>query len=188
MLKIYTPTNYSYEGYNSINTNYKFTYLELPVLVRYISCKEQKVGVFAEAGFIVGFLIKAKESGTVNVTNIDTSSGGFPNSPSPGTEEETSKTAFGIIPTTTFFNLQGHLALGVINPLSERCSVIADISINKGFTNVGNSDNDYINTPLLTPFYYYDKSNDFAIRNISNYGTNFSFLLSFRLVIELGNK
>ena len=184
-----TPTNYSYEEYNSISANYKFTYLELPILVRYVSCKEQKVGVFAEAGFIVGCLIEARESGTINITNIDTSSGGFPNVASPGTEEEASKVSIGsIAPTATFFNLQGHLALGVISPLSERCSVIADISINKGFTNVGNSNSDYVNTPLLTPFYYYNKYSDFAVRDVSNYGTNFSFLLSFRLLIELGSK
>lgn len=173
------PVTSSYTEYNHVSANYNFTYAEIPLSIRYISSEDQKIGVFAEAGVVLGYMIVSRESGVVSVTDVDTSEGGIINS---------SNTAFGNInPKTNPFNIQGHLSLGCINPISGKCALVTEVSFNKGFTNIGNSSNDFTNTPLDNPFYYYNKGNNFNIPSISNYGTNFSVLLSVRLLIKLDN-
>jgi hypothetical protein len=177
----------------NVNTTYNFIYLELPLILRYISSNNNKFGIFAEAGCILGYLIKGNESGTAYWTEIDTNKGvPFIIPISAGTywsgyEESSSKSFNHITPRATSFNLQGHLALGLFIPVNNRCSIITDVSINKGFTNVGYSSNDILN-PYTTPFpfYYYNKNNN-LIQSVCNYGTNFSTSLSVRLNIKLGS-
>src|ERR1700722_7261450 len=42
--------------YYYVNANYNFTYLEFPVIVKFISSHDAKLGIFVEAGFIMGYL------------------------------------------------------------------------------------------------------------------------------------
>jgi hypothetical protein len=171
------PATSSYTEYNHVTANYNFAYAEIPISIRYISSQDQKIGVFAEVGIVLGYMLISKESGVVSVNDVDTSLGGNDNN---------SSIAFGNInPKTSPFNVQGHLSLGAVNPINSKCSLVTEVSFNKGFTNVGNSSNDFVNTPLANPFYYYNKGNNFNIPSVSDYGTGFSVLISVRLIIKL---
>lgn len=176
----------------TINTTYTFSYCELPIMVRYLSGTKDKIGIFTEVGLIIGMLIKSSESGTVFQTNIDTTKGspfivnGYPlGYEITGTHSFNKGNA-----NTKQFNFQGDLTLGLFFNLSRRCSIFADISINKGFTNIGNTFNDFLNPPTvpsITPIYYYNNgSSNLSNSSVTNYGTNFSAMLSVRLNIKLG--
>jgi len=177
---IYNGGVAGYWAFNSLNVNYDFTYLELPVLVRYISSQDRKFGAFAEAGVIVGCLFYTSEARTLNITDIDDSNNYF--SQNGGNIYSDSKSLGETKAYTNYFTLQEHLAFGLFILISQRCSIIMDFSINKGLTNVGNSSEDF--ATFNVPLYYYNKNNN---PNISNYGTNFSEMVSVRLNIKLGS-
>lgn len=166
----------------TIDVTYNFSYLELPFIVKYVSSSDHKFGILVEAGIIFGDLLTSNESGTIYTTTIDTTTGSyFPN----GTKKQ--MPTFSLpreTPLTSTFNFEGHLAIGGVIPISKICSIITDISINKGFTNVGNSSKDYTNT-VIGLFYYYNKNNNNFSSSTSNYGTNFSMLFSVLLNIKL---
>lgn len=117
--------------------------MELPILIRYISSKERKFGVFAEAGFIVGYLIYNREKPTTHDSLFY---------PGPDGSSAGMSTVFqnDVTPLGNSLNLQCHLDLGLTIQIGRRCSIITDVSINKGFTNIGNSGDDFIYS-----FYYY---------------------------------
>ncbi len=169
----------SFTAINSMNATYNFTYLEIPLLLRYISSTESKPGIFAEVGFVAGFLISSTESLNLYASNnVNT----FYNPYSPPEAN----------PNSNISNFQGHLAIGILIPITARCSILADVSMNNGFTDVGNSNNDFVNINYTgsrydqSPFYYYDKNYAHTTPTISNYGTNFSGMVSVRLNIKLG--
>jgi hypothetical protein len=165
---------------NSVSANYKFTYIELPIILRYISSKYKKMGIFADAGFILSYLISANESRITNETDFDTSI--YRNYSTP--LESTYSVSLGSnVPKTNSINFEGHFSLGLIFPLNQNFSIITDLCISKGFTNVGNSSNDFVN--LTDLFYYYNKNNNYTNPTIFNYGANFSALFSIHLNMKL---
>ena len=158
----------------SASVNYKFNYLELPLNVRFITSKNNKLGFFAETGLVLGYYVSGIESGSGSVTGalMGEYNGGF--------------SVAEISPNATKFNLQVHLALGVRIPINERFSIITDASFSQGFINVGYSSNDYV-TVNGAKVYYYGRNNSFSTSsNVVDYGTNMSMLLSARLNIKLG--
>jgi hypothetical protein len=176
---------YSYWHITSFKTTYNFTYLEIPIIIRYVSSHDDKFGIFAEAGCIVGVFIGGSELDSIYLTGIATN-GSYFTTPNGNTgyvfNAELQPVA---TPSASSINIEGHLALGLYIPISKRCSFITDVSINKGFTNVGNSSNDVTNFQGL--YYYYNKNNNLTIRNVSNYGNNFSALFSIRVNLKLGS-
>ena len=163
-----------------VSTNYNFIYLELPIMARYMSKPLPKHSFFVEAGFIIGYsAMSQEESPTFYVTS---------DSPNPYTLPYGTYSPFAygnVTPVTNLLNLQGHLALGLITPCSKRCSIVVDASINRGFTNVGNSSKDFLNIGNPEPYYYY-QNKSYTSSTIFNYGTNSSFLFELRLNIKLG--
>lgn len=191
---------------DNINVSYKFTYLEVPLLFRYISSKDRKVGIFAEVGFIGDFLLSGRERDTIYTCWVDTDRKGIgdylvPNGNGVFTNIVNAPTNIStVIPNTTILVLQWHWALGLHIPLSRHCSLIIEISDNIGLTNVGNSGKDYYTFDIGKLYYYKDTPNSIAqvpnslyyntyanpLTPINiNYGTNSSFLFNMRLNIKI---
>lgn len=164
-----------------VNADYKFTYLELPITARYMSDNKKKIGVFAEAGFTIGYLINSKEDPCTFYDSILSFIGPYSNASQLYIESKGP-----IISSSNLFNLEGHLAIGIYFLISRRCFLITEVSVNKGFINVGNSSNDYIYTPSGNNFYYYNQNKNYFNSTVSNYGTNSSAMFSVRLNIKLG--
>jgi hypothetical protein len=158
--------------------NYNFTYLELPIILRYVYSQNQEFGIFAEAGFNIEFLIKGKEQSCNEHDSL------FYPGPSGSSTGLYTVQISDITPKANLFDLQGRFALGFFIPISQKCSIITDFSINKGLTNVGNSGNDFYNAN-----YYYNQFINInnGSPSIFNYGTNFSLSFNIRLNIKLGN-
>jgi hypothetical protein len=170
----------NYSNYNG-SIQWTFNYLEVPLLFRYISSKDNKIGFFAEAGFNFGFLIGSSMSGTITQTYNDFTSFPF-------TTTSSVDMVNGNVPGTSAFNISGHLAFGIFIPLSRKCSLIIDGEINYGLTSVGNGNSDIIYFNGV-PYYYYNYNNQNPYNNSwspnSNYGTDFSALACVRLNIKL---
>lgn len=176
--------NPPYWDINSIKATYLFTYLKLPLMVRYISNRDGKIGIFVESGFILDYLIKSNELRTINENDIDTSKQPITYSGGGAVFSESYVQSLGSkTPDAISFNLGGQIAMGVFIPISKRCAFITDFSIDKAFSNVGTSNNDFVN--FNGPFYYYNKNNNYKSPEIFNYGTNLSVLFSIHLNIKL---
>jgi hypothetical protein len=167
-----------------VQLNYDFLYLELPLMIRYMSNNRNSFGILAEAGLVSGFLFYGKEKGLCYNINYDSGSSPIP---APFNQSGPHSNPIDQSPNA-FFNFQAHGALGIVSPVSESCSFIVDASINEGLISAGNSSRDWINN--YPPMYYYTKNNTFqrcgayannpVTPNISSYGRNFSMLVSIR--------
>lgn len=190
-----TDSEYFYEGGGApsyweavtVHANYDFYYIQLPLLLKYISSEDSKIGIFAEAGFIIGYSIAKMESGEINGIATDTTKGNpFTKNGSPaGYELTNSFTLPNVEANTNLLNISCHFAFGITVPINQKWSLISDISINRGAINIGNSSNDVVNIYGVAPFYYYNKSKNFSNQEFSNYGTNFSAMFNIRVNIKL---
>lgn len=118
-----------------------------------------------------------EESGFLNVTNYEYVAGTYYST------ENYSIQLKNVYPNANSSDLEGHLASGVIISISNKISIIPDISVNKGFANIGNNTKDCSNPGS---WYYYGTNKNLQSPLFSNYGTNFSAMGSVRLNIKLG--
>ncbi len=144
-------------GYNS-TANYTFDYLRIPLLARYISSGENKVGFYCEMGFVADILVSAKVSGSATQTQYSLSQP--PNTawynydytltPANANMSETNLDA-------TKFNVSFRAGLGVEIPLSSFFLVL-DYGIDYRLLNGGTGKNDVVSFGT-NQYYFYGAGN-----------------------------
>jgi TonB family protein len=161
-------------GYNE-TINYSFTYVQLPILCRFISSQENKAGFYAEAGIVVGYLISSQISGTATQTQyqLSQSPNTFWYTYNTTSSNNTSVSLTSQNPAKLTFAV--HAAVGFLIPFSSKISLILDISPDIGIINAGDGSKDYVNFGT-SKFYLFGNG---------NYGSFNSYTGEAKLLIKM---
>lgn len=146
---------------------YTFSYLQTPILFRYLSSKPGKIGLDLDLGVTMGFLLDATESG--NVAQSEYFNGG--NNFFSGNYlvsvaskvNNANKSDVGVV-----------MNIGITVPVSNIFSLSFDVSDNYIFNSVGNGSQDIVTFPNGS-FNYYQ----------GQYGKASSIILNLKLIIRL---
>lgn len=163
-------------GYNE-SVKYSFLYAQVPVLCRYISSQENKVGFYAEAGLVMDYLASSNISGTARQTRYQLSqaantnwymySGTSANNTTLNlTPQDPAKLTFAV-----------HVAAGVIIPITDKISLILSLSPDYGLVNAGDGSKDMVNFGNAKYEYY--------LYGNGTYGSFNSYTFDAKLLIKL---
>lgn len=161
-------------GYNE-NVKYSFMYAQVPVLCRYISSQEDKPGFYAEAGFVINYLVSSRISGTIAQTQYQLSQSAntdwyLYNSTS------TNSSTLSLTPQDPArLTLAIHAAAGAIIPFNNKISLILAVSPDVGIMNAGDGSKDEVNFGA-SKFYLYGNG---------TYGSFNSYTFDAKLLIKL---
>ncbi|MGP8214159.1 MAG: outer membrane beta-barrel protein [Bacteroidia bacterium] len=165
-------------GY-ATDATYTFDFIRIPLLVRYISSPQNKVGLFAEAGIVADILMSTTVSGSASETEYDFHQDA--NVPyynlNPGSVINTSDLGSSA-PNAAKFNLALHTSLGTIIPVGNRTSLVLAYYYEFGLLNGGTGSNDVVNFSDGT-YYFYGKN--------SNYGSLNKQALEIALIFKLSH-
>jgi hypothetical protein len=164
-------------GYNS-SANYTFDYLRIPLLARYISGGNDKVGFYVEMGFVADILLSANVSGSATQTQYELSqppNTSWYNYNSTLTPANTNISETGL--DASRFNISFRAGLGVLIPIKENMYLVLDYGIDYRILNGGTGKNDVVSFGN-NQYYFYGNS---------NYGS-FNFQsLEAKLIFKLNN-
>ncbi len=156
--------------------NYSFTYLQIPLLCRYITSHENKIGFYAEAGLIVNYLINSQITGNFTQTQYQLYqapntywymySGTYPANPTPVSMASQN-------PSRLTIDL--HLGAGVLIPVTGKMSIILDVAPDVGLMNAGDGSKDAVSFGTSN-FYFFGKG---------KYGSFNSYLFDTKFLIKL---
>jgi hypothetical protein len=177
------PNAYDSVGLGGYTTNvtYTFAFVRIPLLMRYISSLQNKVGFYAEAGIIANLLVSAKESGTASETEYDfhqdANTPWYNNNPGSAVNSADISNA---TPDAAKFNLSLHAGIGIIIPAGRRVSVVLAYCADLALMNGGTGANDIVK--------FSDGSYSFYGQS-SIYGT-FNTLAAIKasVILKLGRK
>ena len=178
-----TVTSYRSAGADTVVTagysgsiKYTFLYAQVPILARYISSQENRLGFYAEAGVVLGYLVSSSITGDVTQTQYQLTqapntywymySATLPASPTP-----VSLTAQNPAKVTASF----HADIGAIIPFNAKFSLILAATPDIGLMNAGNGSGDVMNFGS-TKFYVFGNG---------NYGNFTTWLFDAKLLIKL---
>ncbi|HXB13358.1 MAG TPA: outer membrane beta-barrel protein [Bacteroidia bacterium] len=161
-------------GYNS-TANYSFDYLRVPLLARYISSGENKLGFYFELGFVADVLVNAKVSGTATQTQYNLSQS--PNtawydysSSLPANNANINETNL----DASRFNLSFRAALGIMIPVKS-FFIVVDYGIDYRLLNGGTGTNDVVS--FGNAQYYFYGSGNYGCFNFQSLEAKFIFKL-----------
>ncbi len=161
-------------GYNA-TVNYSFTYAQIPLLCRYISSQENRLGFYAEAGLIINYLMSSQISGTVAQTQYDLTQ-------MPNTfwytynSTNLNSTAVNATPQNPAkLTMAIHGGAGILIPFTNKLSLIVEASSDVGIANAGEGSKDVVSFGT-SKFYLYGNG---------NYGSFNSYLLEAKFLIKM---
>lgn len=161
-------------GYNE-SISYSFTYVQLPLLARYISSPENKAGFYVEAGLMVNYLANSKISGIVTQTQFQLTNTGHGDFYRYNSVSANSATVNLTPQDPEKLTLAAHIAVGAIIPFSNKISLILAVSPDLGITSAGNGSNDVVNFGA-SKFYVFGNG---------AYGSFNSYTFDAKLLIKL---
>jgi hypothetical protein len=158
------------------NVTYSYSFIKLPLLVRYASGHVNKVNFYVEAGVSPEFLISKKVSGSVtetiyNLTQAANTNWYHYSTTSSGAAISVSESNADV----AAFNLAFHLGIGLTIPIDAHTAVIAEYSPEYGLMNSGTGENDMIKDGNIQ-YYFFGKG---------NYGSIGSRLLTVKVLFTL---
>jgi putative cofactor-binding repeat protein len=168
-----TDTNIYGGGHTT--ANYKFEYVRIPLLLRYVTGSKKRVGLYAEAGVTADILVSASVSGNVieNMYDMQRTSGGPSFSYKTTSNQHADIT--GVTPDAAKFNIALHAGIGIIIPAGPIYLILA-YTPDFRLLNGGSGDNDVVN--FTNSKYYFFGQN-------SQYGSLNSHSLTIKLLFKL---
>ncbi len=140
-------------GYDA-TLKYTFTYAQIPILCRYISSQENRVGLYAEAGLVANYLVNSQISGSATQTQYLLNQ---PANTNIFIYESTSTTSQNISTPSqnpAKLTMSAHAAVGVLLPLTAKMSLIISVSSDMGIMNAGDGSKDLASFGS-SQFYFY---------------------------------
>ena len=161
-------------GYNE-SIKYSFTYAQVPLLCRYISSQENKLGFYAEAGIVINYLVSSQISGSATQTqyNLSQAANTYWYMYSSTSSNTATVNLSSQNPNKLTFAL--HAAAGVIIPFNSKISLILAVSPDMGIMNAGDGSGDVVDFGT-SKFYLYGKG---------NYGSFNSYTFDAKVLIKI---
>lgn len=182
----YLPSTFSesfkdtlaYTGFNA-NVTYTFQYFQVPLLARYISSSENKIGFYAEVGFLINYLHSSSITGTASEFYEELSQYQYTAYYMVYNASSHSTTVDLAVNDASKITLALHGAAGILIPISRKVSLIFDVSSDYGMMNAGDGKKDVANFVWNGNYYFYGSG---------NYGTFNSYMFDAKLLLKLMGK
>ncbi len=140
-------------GYGA-SLKYSFTYAQIPLLCRYISSQENRLGLYAEAGLVVNYLVNSQISGSGTQTqyllNQPANTNIYLYQSSATNTENISMPSQNPAKLT----MSAHGSIGALIPCTGKISVIVAFSYDMGILNAGNGSKDLTSFGTSQLYFY----------------------------------
>ena len=162
-------------GYDE-SIKYSFMYAQVPLLCRYISSQENKLGFYAEAGLVINYLVNSQISGRVTETQYILDQAANTNWYDYYVTAPNESPTLSLTPQNPAkLIIAAHAAAGVLIPLTDKISLVLAVSPDFALMNAGDGSKDVVDFGT-SKFYLYGEG---------SYGSFNSYTFDAKLLIKM---